>query len=87
MFLTLFNSGSYASKLKELVENPASNVLTIYGDQDEFTAASSYEEWTKSLSRETGTLKVVKVEGGSHFWRGRANIALQDEVDNWLATI
>ncbi|KAF9496816.1 alpha/beta-hydrolase [Pleurotus eryngii] len=85
MFLTLFNSGSYASKLKELVENPASNLLIIYGDQDEFTGASRYDEWTKSLSSETSTLKVVKVEGGSHFWKGRANNTLQKEIDHWLA--
>ncbi|KAF4597357.1 hypothetical protein EYR40_007809 [Pleurotus pulmonarius] len=89
MFLTLFNSGTYASKLKELVDNPASNVLIIFGDQDEFTGVSNYDEWAKSLSSETrtGALKVVKVEGGSHFWRGRANNTMQNEIDHWLDAI
>lgn len=48
-YLTLFRSSTYASKLQELIRSQDSNVLIIYGDQDEFTSAKSYEGWAKEL--------------------------------------
>ncbi|KAJ3819692.1 Alpha/Beta hydrolase protein [Lentinula raphanica] len=52
-YLTLFHSSTYASKLRELVQNTNSNVLIIYGDQDEFTSGKSYEGWAQELIKVT----------------------------------
>lgn len=78
-WITMFSGNSYQKKLEELVQNPDSNVLVIYGDQDEFTSISNYKSWSEQLSKE-GRVKVVEVEGGTHFWRGRAGETLKKSV-------
>ncbi|KAJ3915397.1 Alpha/Beta hydrolase protein [Lentinula edodes] len=64
-YLTLFRSSTYASKLQELIRSQDSNVFIIYGDQDEFTSAKSYESWVKELAelRKDGSLKQSQTSG------------------------
>ncbi|KAL0954829.1 hypothetical protein HGRIS_003774 [Hohenbuehelia grisea] len=86
--LTLFNGGTYASKLKELIQDPRSNVLVVFGDHDEFTSISKYRGWQNELeslaeAADRGTLKVVEIEGGSHFWGGRAGEDLIEAIGEW----
>ncbi len=73
-------------------------MLLIYGDEDEFTSASSYDAWVADLQKDRevassseqtrqspGKLEVVKVEGASHFWReDDAVVRLIDTVSAWL---
>ena len=59
----------------------------IYGDKDEFTGRSNYDTWSEGLKKDAkgeGRLKVVKVIGGSHFWRGRDRKEMTDAVEQWL---
>ncbi|KAJ3833899.1 Alpha/Beta hydrolase protein [Lentinula raphanica] len=86
-YLTLFHSSTYASKLRELVQNRHSNVLIIYGDQDEFTSAKSYEGWAQELIKQgqkQNRMTVCCRPGASHFWRGRHGIWLAETVAKWL---
>lgn len=84
-WLTLFQTGTYSSKLKELVKNPACRVLLLYGDEDEFTGVSKYREWKKSLEADSdGQLRIVEVPGASHFWMGQPGVVLEEEVERWL---
>ncbi|RDB25743.1 hypothetical protein Hypma_006804 [Hypsizygus marmoreus] len=78
-WLTLFHTSTYTARLKELIQNANSRVLIIYGDQDEFTAASRYKAWRDTLEQGShgGCLKVVEVAGASHFWRGRRVVSKQ----------
>jgi uncharacterized protein len=83
--LTLFRSDTYVSALNALIQSDGGNVLVIYGDKDEFTSGSKYDTWTEGLKDETGDrLKVVKVAGGSHFWRGRDRKEMTEAVEQWL---
>lgn len=83
--LTLFHTNTYRARLQELIRNPTSNILIMYGDQDEFTGASSYENWRKELEHEgSERLKVVEIKGASHFWRGRQGRELVETVKQWL---
>ncbi|KAJ8453629.1 hypothetical protein ONZ45_g19634 [Pleurotus djamor] len=82
--LTLFNSSTYDTKLQELVRNPSANVLIVYGDKDEFTSESSYKEWVEKLQQRAKSLTATKLPGGTHFWRGNANLDLQRALDQWL---
>ncbi|KAF5372747.1 hypothetical protein D9615_010095 [Tricholomella constricta] len=73
-WLTLFHTGTYSARLKELIQNVDSNVLIIYGDRDEFTGVSKYRGWRQSLEEESGgQLRIVEIERASHFWRGHAD--------------
>ena len=84
-WLTLFNSKTYTAKLKELIEHRESNVLIIYGDQDEFTGVGSYKAWREELQGgDARKVKVVEVAGGSHFWRGRTGDEMREIVVGWL---
>ena len=87
--LTLFRSSTYASALRSLIQSPTGNVLVIYGDKDEFTSGSKYDIWSEELQNDAkgdgkGRLKVVKVAGGSHFWRVIDGKEMTDAVGQWL---
>ncbi|KAJ3863126.1 Alpha/Beta hydrolase protein [Lentinula novae-zelandiae] len=82
-YLTLFRSSTYASRLQELIRSQDSNVLIIYGDQDEFTSAKSYESWAKELQGQRG-LSLLCRSGASHFWRGRHGVWLSEVTGKWL---
>lgn len=80
--LTLFHGTTYAEGLDGLVRNRESNVLVVYGNADEFTGEERYDEWRKELERAAvGNLRVVKVEGGTHFWRDGEMIQV---IEQWL---
>ncbi|KZT67472.1 alpha/beta-hydrolase [Daedalea quercina L-15889] len=87
-WLTAFRGGSYNTALIELVHNPQARVLILYGDHDDFTALEAYEAWARTLTEaaETSALKIVKVEGATHFWRERdARAKLVETVEAWLS--
>lgn len=94
-WLTAFHGHWYATALKSLVDDPQSNILVIYGDDDNFTTMDSYNFWVASL-REVpadqpdastgGKLEVVKVAGASHFWREEDAVErLIETVREWLS--
>lgn len=87
--LTMFHAGMYASALRELLCNPEARLLLIYGDKDEFTSKSKYDEWVDSCRRIDGLkaeLDVVRVTKANHFWQSRdARTALEQAVDSWLS--
>jgi uncharacterized protein len=85
--LTLFNTRTYSSSLSQLLQDPSSNVLIIFGDRDEFTSGDQYDSWSEGLNTDAerkGRLEVVKVEGGSHFWRGSHGRLMTAAVMRWL---
>lgn len=85
-WLTLFNSSTYTAKLKELLRTPDSNVLILYGTQDEFTGASKYNLWARELENESkGHFKSVEIADGSHFWRGQHGRQLKEAILEWLS--
>ena len=81
-WLTLFHSSSYSEALEALVQHPDSNVLVIFGDQDEFTSQSKYATWASGLK---GNVKTVEVKDASHFWSGRSGYELAEIVNKWLS--
>jgi len=90
-FLTAFRSGHYATSLNKLLHDPLSNVLVVYGDEDEFTGESSYDFWADTLTRETqgegkGKLAVEKIEGATHFWLegNEARARMLEVVRKWV---
>jgi alpha/beta superfamily hydrolase len=81
----LFNTNTYAAKLKELIENPDSNILIIYGDCDDFTSVGRYKAWREELlSGDARHLQVVDVLGGNHFWRGQTGREMTQMIREWL---
>ena len=73
--------------MEALVRNPDARVLVCYGDHDDFTGVDAYDAWAQGLENVAATdvLRVVKVEGATHFWRERGPRAqLVDTVENWL---
>ncbi|TFK28410.1 alpha/beta-hydrolase [Coprinopsis marcescibilis] len=89
-FLTLFRHSFYEKKLEELVQDPQSKVLILYGDRDEFTGVDRYKEWTARLKALPGTsedrLGVVHVEGASHFWNDEESCdRLWASVFEWVS--
>lgn len=84
-WLTLFHASYYQAQLEQLVQDPESNVLVIYGDRDEFTSKSSYEGWVEKLERGSTGLRATEIENGGHFWGGRSGQVLQQAVAEWLS--
>lgn len=84
--MTLFHNGTYSAKLRELVQKTDSHVLVVFGDRDEFTSVEKYREWQKGLEEVSSSerLRVVEVEGASHFWRGPSGQQLGEEIRRWL---
>ena len=93
-WLTAFRGHRYTTALQSLVNDPRSNVLIIYGDNDNFTTVESYDAWVASLrdvhpvgkaAPSRGKLEVVKVRGASHFWREEEAVdRLIEVVRGWL---
>jgi uncharacterized protein len=86
-WLTAFHTRTYATKLSELLKNPAANVLVVFGDQDEFTSNRSYDSWVQGLVKDAGenaVLTTEKIPGGSHFWIGEPATAMGRAVQRWL---
>jgi alpha/beta superfamily hydrolase len=86
--ITLFRTNTYATKLRELVKHPDTRVLIIFGNNDEFTSEASYDLWVEGLVKDVDrkdSLKVVKVEGGSHFWSGETGREMGRAIESWLS--
>jgi alpha/beta superfamily hydrolase len=87
--LTMFHTGMYSSALHDTLRNPDARLLLIYGDKDEFTSKSKYDEWVDTLMRADGLkakFDVVPVMDANHFWQSdSARTALQQAVDSWIS--
>lgn len=87
--LTMFHTGMYSSALHNTLCNPDARLLLIYGDKDEFTSKSKYDEWVDTLMRTDGLkakFDVVPVTDANHFWQSdSARTALQQAVDSWIS--
>lgn len=87
--LTMFHTGMYSSALHDTLRNPDARLLLIYGDKDEFTSKSKYDEWVDTLMRIDGLkakFDVVPVMDANHFWQSDgARTALQQAVDSWIS--
>ncbi|KAH8100988.1 alpha/beta-hydrolase [Cristinia sonorae] len=84
-WLTAFRGKYYTDTLNALLHDPNANILVVYGDQDEFTGAGSYDTWVDGLEEEAhgegrGTLRVERVDGATHFWTD-ANGAREQMVE------
>jgi len=95
-WLTLFSGQKYQDGLESLLRKNNSRVLLIFGDSDEFTGASSYEKWIEGLESicerrdlsgdpsAAKPLNVVRIDGGSHFWRGDDLTRMLTAVETFL---
>jgi pimeloyl-ACP methyl ester carboxylesterase len=85
----MFHTGIYSLALRDILCNPDARLLLIYGDKDEFTSKSKYEEWVDTLRRTDGLkakLNVIPVMDASHFWQSDgARTALQQAIDSWIS--
>lgn len=88
--LTALHSSRYTSRLEELVSQPTSEALIVYGTQDQFTAVGKYRSWREGLegigrTGEGGGGKApfVEVEGADHFWGSKRN-ELKAVIQGWL---
>jgi len=91
-FLTAFRGGHYTTALNNLLHDPRSNVLVVYGDQDEFTGEDSYDTWARSLKAAVqvegrGKLEINKIHGATHFWMGQndATAGMLSVVKDWAS--
>lgn len=78
----MFHSSTYNSTLQELVRHPDSNVLIIYGDQDDFTSVEKYRTWASALAGTTAG--ICEIQNASHFWHGRSGRELEVIISKWL---
>ncbi|KAF8591200.1 hypothetical protein K439DRAFT_1402857 [Ramaria rubella] len=86
--ITFFRGPTYEAALKNLVQHPGSDILVLYGDHDQFTSVQRYERWLSELESETkGQFNSVMIQGGDHFWRGRAEEEMSNTVAGWLDEI
>ena len=85
----MFHTETYASALRDLLCNPEARLLLIYGDKDEFTSASKYDDWVDACRQTDGLkakLDVLRVMGANHFWRSHdARTILEQAVGSWLS--
>lgn len=86
-FLTLFHGGTYTDHLNKLISDPRSNVLIVYGDQDEFTAVETYEGWVAELRTNDREFRAELVQGATHFWTSRSGQRLREIVKSWVPNL
>lgn len=83
--MTLGRSPTIHRALRDLVDDPASDVLAIFGDADQFSGVGPLRKWRDGLvAAGSGRFKGVEVEGADHFWRGEGLDELVREVRDWL---
>lgn len=84
--MTGFHGNTYAQALQGLIRDPQSNVLIVHGDCDEFTGDSTYKTWVEELEKEAieDNVRVVRVEGATHFWGGSSAQTLAQVVQDWM---
>ncbi|KAI0359750.1 alpha/beta-hydrolase [Trametes cingulata] len=95
-WLTAFHTHRYTAALQNLINDPKSNMLVIYGDDDNFTSVDSYNAWAKGLQEthhaaeerdpgQHGKLEVLKIAGASHFWREAPAVrSLVETIRDWV---
>ena len=99
-WLTAFHGHRYTTALHSLIHDPRSNVLIVYGDDDNFTSEAAYDAWVATLqsgktnpgaseqgntAADHGKLEIVKITGASHFWREETAVhRLLEVVRAWL---
>lgn len=89
--ITLFHTTKYTSALTELINNPSSNTLIIFGTRDDFTGEGAYDRWVQTLEKEAeggegkGCLRFAKVDGATHFWAGEYGRQLGRLIEAWLS--
>lgn len=85
----MFHSNMYSSALTSLLHHDRARLLIVYGDRDEFTSRSQYDNWTESLRTTEGVraqLRIVTVTDAGHFWDTETSrAALKAALENWLA--
>ncbi|EJU04828.1 alpha/beta-hydrolase, partial [Dacryopinax primogenitus] len=76
-WLTLFSQSKYRVALEQLVKSKQGDVLTVYGDRDNFSGEGVLDKWAgelhnavKAEGNEGGKVKTEKVHGADHFWGG-----------------
>lgn len=67
----------------------AKKILCVYGDQDNFTDASTYREWEKKIRGDQQQahplLSVMEIQEANHFWTKPSHrLGLLEAVCNWL---
>ncbi|EPQ52764.1 alpha/beta-hydrolase [Gloeophyllum trabeum ATCC 11539] len=84
-WLTAFRTGTYTKALATLVQDPAADVLIVYGTRDEFTGIGKYDAWAQTLmhERRAVALRIERVEGATHFWFNHQQ-ELESIVRSWL---
>ncbi|THH32246.1 hypothetical protein EUX98_g1953 [Antrodiella citrinella] len=90
-WLTAFRGKHYTDTLKTLLHHPRSNVLVVYGDQDDFTGVTDYDAWADGLEEESqgegkGDLHVERIHGATHFWgdQNDAKRKMLEVLTEWL---
>lgn len=91
-WLTAFRGKHYTSALNSLLHDSRSNVLVIYGDQDEFTGVEGYDAWADALEEGSqeegkGELHVERIHGATHFWTDQNDARRQmlQAVTEWVS--
>lgn len=94
--VTCFHSTPFTKALQNLVTHPKSDVLILYGENDQFTKAAKYEGWVKTLETAaakvgcgrrtggTGKVAVQTLQNGDHFWQGPIMRDLRKSIAEWL---
>lgn len=83
----MFRSSYYQAQLESLLKDERSNVLVVYGDQDEFTGVANYGDWVKKLqsaAQGSTRLCVSEIKNATHFWLGEIGDELGEVFRQWL---
>ncbi|KIJ51511.1 hypothetical protein M422DRAFT_26916 [Sphaerobolus stellatus SS14] len=84
--ITFFRGGTYDAALRDLLQNPSSQVFIAYGDQDQFTAVQKYNKWASDLKKDVkGQLVTRRIDGSDHFWSGPGGSELCQAVATWIS--
>ncbi|KAK9897039.1 alpha/beta-hydrolase [Cystobasidium minutum MCA 4210] len=84
--LTLFRTSPFSDKLSNIVRNGETPLLSIRGDQDQFTADKKYSVWETEQSRIGDNSTFFKVEGADHFWSNKEHLqTMLDKISTWLS--
>lgn len=91
-----FKSSTFDAALNSILTSEEKNkaiskILTVYGDHDQFTSLSKYEQLKgrlEGVAKEGGSeneVQAVKIDNADHFWRSiRAMSELSISVEKWL---
>jgi hypothetical protein len=85
-FLTFFRSSAYQTHLRNLLSSSSTRVLFIFGDSDQFTRVSKYNQWIKDNKvLENERWNVAKLKDVDHFFAyQQMEVSLIDVIQKWL---